>query len=207
MATEQERKTVVVVRTGTANTASVLAGLERAGAVCSMASSATEVDNAHRVVLPGVGTFGAAMERLVRDGLVEPLRERIRQGRPTLAICVGLQVLCERSDESPDSRGLGCIPSSVGRFGTDLKVPQIGWNRVTPAEGDRSLLTEGYAYFANSFRLTGCPDGWIGATTDYGGPFLAALERGAVLACQFHPELSGSWGLSLLRRWLEVRPC
>ena len=86
-------------------------------------------------------------------------------------------------------------------FGPGVLSPQLGWNRVTPSGGP--LLEEGYAYFANRYRLGRIPEGWEGATTDYDGPFASALERGALLACQFHPELSGAFGAALMRRWLQ----
>lgn len=195
---------VLVVPTGSANIASVVAGLVRAGATPHVTEDPREVARAERLVLPGVGTFGAAMERLTRDGLVELLRARIADGRPTLAVCVGLQVLCAESEESPGVEGLGVVPGQILRFAPTgrLRVPQLGWNRVVPAEG-AGFVAEGYAYFANSYRLVDAPPGWTVARTDYGGSFVAALERGDVLACQFHPELSSTWGIALLRRWLR----
>ncbi len=201
---------VVVVPTGTANLASVRAGLRRVGAEPVLADGVEAVRRAARVVLPGVGTLAAAMERLDGGGLAGVLAERVRDGRPTLAICLGLQLLCEGSDESPGRPGLGVVPGRVGRFPDGLKVPQLGWNRIAPRDGCR-LLRPAHVYFANSYRLAEAPAGWSAAVADYGGPFVAALERGAVLACQFHPELSGLAGLELLRRWLvrgeEVATC
>jgi glutamine amidotransferase len=157
---------------------------------------------APHVVLPGVGAFGAAMELLSRDGLTEALIDRLRAGRPTLAICLGLQLLCQGSDESPGVPGLGVVPGRATRLPNHVRVPQMGWNMVEPAPGCR-LLRPGYAYFANSFRLATQPPQWEAAWTDHGGPFVAAMERGALLACQFHPELSGAWGLELIGRWLQ----
>jgi imidazole glycerol phosphate synthase glutamine amidotransferase subunit len=194
---------VVVVPTGTANLASVLVGLRRAGARPRVSRDPREVADAERVVLPGVGTLAAAAEQLARSGLEQPLAERVRDGRPLLAICLGLQLLCERSDESPGFAGLGVVSGRVTRFPAGLRVPQLGWNRIVPDPGC-ALLQPGYVYFANSFRLQRAPEGWGAATADYGGPFVAALERGPVLACQFHPELSGASGLELIRRWLDA---
>jgi imidazole glycerol phosphate synthase glutamine amidotransferase subunit len=161
-----------------------------------------QVRAAERVVLPGVGAFGAAMQALRDQQLVEPIVEHVRAGRPLLSICLGLQLLCEASDESPGVGGLELVPGRVSRFGAGVHVPQLGWNRVTPAPGAR-LLREGYAYFANSYRLERIPDGWSGATSEHGGTFVAAIERGEALACQFHPELSGLFGRELLARWLR----
>ena len=195
---------VLVVRTGTANIASVVAGLTRAGASPRVTTDPGDVSSAARVVLPGVGAFGAAMERLGPLGPV--LVDRIRQGRATLAVCVGMQLLCEESEESPGVTGLGLIPARVERFPDSVHVPQLGWNRVV-AGPECHLLETGYAYFANSYRIASPPAGWACATAAHGGPFVAAVERGPVLACQFHPELSGAWGLALLRRWVEGAPC
>jgi len=199
---------VVIVRTGIANLASVQAGLERAGGDCVVADDAAQIAAAERVVLPGVGTMKAAMERLAQQGLVEVLAARVRAGRPTLAICLGLQLLFESSAESPGTAGLAVLPGRVTRFPEGVRIPQMGWNRVEPEPG-ASYLEPGYAYFANSYRVPAIPPGWSGAMAEHGDRWVAALERGAVLACQFHPELSGAWGTALLRRWLTLAavPC
>ena len=191
---------VLVIPTGTANLASVVAGLRRAGATPVVGADPERVLRAPRVVLPGVGTFGTAMENLVARELVAPLAERVRSARPTLAICLGMQVLFEGSEESGDVRGLGVFEARAERFPTTVPLPQLGWNRVVAESGSR-LLRTGHFYFANSYRVVdaGGPVAWA----DYGGRFAAALERGPVLACQFHPELSGRAGRELLERWLQ----
>jgi imidazole glycerol phosphate synthase glutamine amidotransferase subunit len=193
---------VLVVPTGTANMASVLAGLARAGARARVASDPAEVLGCDRLVLPGVGALGAAVQRLSQDGLIESLTSRLRAGRPTLAVCLGLQILCESSAESPGVRGLAVFAGRAEKFDKTVRVPHMGWNRVEADSGCR-LIESGYAYFANSYRLADAPAGWNAAFSEHGGRFIAALERGCVLACQFHPELSGAWGLALLRRWLD----
>jgi imidazole glycerol phosphate synthase glutamine amidotransferase subunit len=198
MATE-----VLIARTGTANLASVIAGLRRIGASPRVTEDADEVRTAPRVVLPGVGAFGAAMEKLRASGLDAALAERIRAGRPTLAVCLGLQLLCDASDETPGVAGLSVVPGRITRFPDTVRVPQLGWNYVQ-SDGGSPLLESGYAYFANSYKLAAPPAGWSAAYSDHGGQFVAALARGAVLACQFHPELSGVWGLGWLRRWVEA---
>jgi imidazole glycerol phosphate synthase glutamine amidotransferase subunit len=194
---------VVVVPTGTANLASIMAGLERAGAAPRLMVRAKEVGRVAQVVLPGVGAFGAAMQRLEDDGVATILAERIRAGRPTLAVCVGLQLLCESSEESPGVSGLGVLPAQVTRYPDTVRVPQLGWNAIEPVTRCR-MLAAGHAYFANSYRLTDAPPGWRAAYADHGGRYVAALERGPVLACQFHPELSGALGVTLITRWLKV---
>jgi glutamine amidotransferase len=193
---------VIVVRTGTANLASVLAALRRLGVSPKVSSYGQEVERAKFVVLPGVGTLSAGMDELRRSGLVNVIKGRIDRGEPTLAICLGMQMLCQGSEESPDVLGLGAIPGRAARFPKGLRVPQLGWNRIEPEPGCR-FLKPGYAFFANSYRLKRRSDGWAAAFSDYGGPFVAAMEQGDVLACQFHPELSGQFGLDLMRRWLS----
>lgn len=197
-----EKTPVAVVRTGTANIASVLAGLRRAGSEPYLTDSPDDISSAPRLVLPGVGAFAAAMESLSSNGLVEPLMQRIKQDKPTMTICLGLQLLAKSSQESPGVSGFGLVDADVKRFPATVRVPQLGWNKITPV-GDCKLLSEGYVYFANSYRLEQVPEGWNGAVSDHAGPFVAALEKGNLLACQFHPELSGEFGASLLERWVE----
>ncbi len=194
---------LVIVPTGTANMASVLAAFRRLSSDPVVASDIATVAGAGRLVVPGVGSFGAAMDAIDRSGLRETVAERIIEGRPTLAVCVGMQLLAASSDESTGATGLGVVPGRVRRFGQEVRVPQMGWNMVEPDPQCR-MLTPGWAYFANSYRLDTVPDGWSAALSDHSGSFVAGLERGDVLACQFHPELSGAWGAALLSRWLET---
>jgi imidazole glycerol phosphate synthase glutamine amidotransferase subunit len=193
---------VVVVPTGTANLASVRAAFDRLGARSRLADDTAMIEDAAHVVLPGVGSFGAAVAGLREAGLDRAIAARVRAGRPTLAMCVGLQVLFEASDESPHATGLAALPGRVGRFPDSVRVPQFGWNRVVPEPGCR-FVEPGYAYFANSYRALEAP-GCAIATAEHGGRFVAALERGGVLACQFHPELSGAYGHELIARWLDA---
>jgi imidazole glycerol-phosphate synthase subunit HisH len=192
---------VVIVDTGVANTASVIAALERCGASTVVTDERAPIEDAMALVLPGVGSFGAGMERLERCDLIEPLVSRIEADRPTLAVCLGLQLLARSSDETPGVPGLGVIDAHVGVFPVGVRTPQFGWNRVE-ADGACVSLASGYAYFANSYRIDAPPEGWSVASSEHGGRFVAGLERGRVVACQFHPELSGALGLSIIERWL-----
>jgi imidazole glycerol phosphate synthase glutamine amidotransferase subunit len=194
---------LVIVPTGTANLASVVAAFRRLAAEPVVSAEPACILAASHVMLPGVGAFGAAMRRLREAGADRALRERIGGDRPTIAICVGHQLLFESSDESPGERGLAVVRGHVGRFPENVRVPQFGWNEVL-ADDACNLIEGGYAYFANSYRATSAP-GWRIATATHGGPFIAAMERGNVLGCQFHPELSGDFGAALLSRWLELR--
>jgi imidazole glycerol phosphate synthase glutamine amidotransferase subunit len=196
---------LVIVPTGTANLASVLAAFRRLGVEPAIAERAGDIEQASHVMLPGVGSFGASMARLEAAGFTGPLQARIAADRPTIAICVGHQLLFEASEENPGRRGLGIIPGEVGRFGRGVRVPQFGWNRIT-VEGEARVLLDGHAYFANSYRALAAPGCTI-ATAEHGESFIAALERGRLVGCQFHPELSGSLGARLLARFLELPPC
>lgn len=193
-------KEVLIVKTGVANTASMQAAFERLGVTSRLSQCADEVRDASNVVLPGVGTFGAAMDTLNRFGLARSLRERIKQGKRTLAVCVGLQVLFQESDESPGVVGLGLFEGSVRKFPPSLRVPQLGWNWV---DGDSAESPSGYAYFANSYCVE------IGTAlkkilrADYGLKFIAGFRHEALTALQFHPELSGEFGRQILINWIE----
>lgn len=197
---------VALIDTGVANIASLRAAFVRLGAEPTLTRDPEAVRAADHVVLPGVGAFGAGMARLRALGLVEPIRARVAEGRPLLAVCLGLQLLAEASEESPGEAGLGVVGGRVTRFPGSVRVPQFGWNEVRPDPG-ASLLQPGFAYFANSYRLAEAPPDYAVAWAEHGDPFVAALERGPLLACQFHPELSSAWGQALLGRWLEATPC
>ncbi len=193
---------VAIVPTGTANLASVQAAFRRLGAEPHIIEDAATVASASHVMLPGVGAFGASLQRLQEHGLDTALIERIRADKPTIAICVGHQLLFETSEESPGVGGLGIVQARIARFPASVRTPQFGWNEVA-AEDACNLLDSGYAYFANSYRATEAP-GWQVARAEHGGPFVAAMEKGNVIGCQFHPELSGDYGAALLSRFLEL---
>ena len=119
-----------------------------------------------------------------------------------MAICLGLQMLFESSEEAPQTKGLGLVQGKVERFTGTLRIPQLGWNYVEP-EASQRLIKPGHAYFANSFKVTKAPNSWQSSKTNYGNDFVSAIEKGNLLATQFHPELSGKWGLDLIKRWIQ----
>ena len=194
---------VTVIETGLANIASVRAAFERLGCVVQLTRSAESVLDAGAVVLPGVGSFGAGMKSLVEQDLVEAIRTRVVENQPTLAICLGLQLLASASEESDGVDGIGAFESLVQGFPSTVRTPQFGWNKIRN-ENAPVLGGGGFVYYANSYRLTSCPSGWQSGWTDYGGPFVGCLQRGQVVACQFHPELSGAYGAEILSRWLQL---
>jgi len=148
------------------------------------------------------------MGQLESHNMSEQIRQRYLKGLPTAFVCVGLQILANESEESPGAQGLGIIDTKVIHFPSGVHVPQQGWNQVT-APPNSNFITSGFAYYSNSYCMNSHPlesEGWIASTSQHGIPFIAALERGAFLACQFHPELSGEWGLNTLKRWVEKAP-
>jgi imidazole glycerol phosphate synthase glutamine amidotransferase subunit len=201
---------VAVAATGVANLASVLAAFARAGAVATPTADPGALADAELAVLPGVGAFGAAMAALRSRGLDRAFAERWRRGAPSLGICLGMQLFFEGSEESPEAEGLGILGGVARRFRRGLPLPQLGWNYVFARCAKTLALREGWAYFANSYRIEAAPEGAASLSAEYGETFVAALEAGpatdgrpALLLCQFHPELSGRWGGELLARWLR----
>ena len=197
---------VVIIDSSVANLASIVAGFARLDATTVVTSDPDVVRRAQRLVLPGVGAFGSGLATLRSRGLDEAAREVATRGTPVLAVCLGMQMLCEASEESPGVTGLGLIPATCRRLPDDVRVPHLGWNHVAaePPPGAR-LVSSGSAAFANSYALFETVPGWTAAWTTHGRRFVAAVERDAVLACQFHPELSGEYGAALLERWLTGR--
>lgn len=194
---------IQIINTGVANIRSLQAAFDRIDAPWALTEDASAIESATHVVLPGVGAFGAAADAIDRLQLRDAICKRLAQPeKATLCICLGLQLLCNASEENPDRKGLGIIDTKIERFSQDVAVPQLGWNAVVPHESCKEQKFEtGEAYFANSFRMGTPPEGWDYATTDYDGGFVSSVWRGKTLACQFHPELSGKWGQTLLKGW------
>ena len=198
-----------VIEYGAGNVGSVLKALGHLGAEARICRTPAELAGAERIVLPGVGAFGEAVENLTRTGLGDAVREALDSGKPYLGICLGLQLLFEGSEESSDSPGLGVFPGRVRRFVAEpgLKVPHMGWSRLAPADGVRlfdGLDDERYVYFLHSYYL-GTPErDLVSATAEHGVVFDAAVEHDNVFAVQFHPEKSGRVGLTMLRNFLEA---
>ncbi|KQN93112.1 imidazole glycerol phosphate synthase subunit HisH [Sphingomonas sp. Leaf231] len=190
------------------NLHSVENALRAAGCVdLTVTADPDVVARADRVVLPGVGAFGACAAALrAVPGMVEAMEERVlTQGAPFLGICVGMQLLADAGEELGTHRGLGWLPGTVRRIdpaGSDAKVPHMGWNDVVPTAG-HPLIVPGEAYFLHSYAFVG-PG--VVATTDHAGPVTAAIARGTVLGVQFHPEKSQRYGLALLERFLAWCP-
>ena len=169
-----------------------------------------EILAADKVVLPGVGAFGDAMRKLKEYGLVENIHEAVDSGKPFLGICLGLQLLFRRSDESEGVEGLSILPGEILRIpeASGIKIPHIGWNSLKVTEGARlfdGLGENPYVYFVHSYYLKADDESIVAATTEYGGTLIhASVQKDNVYACQFHPEKSGSVGMQILKNFAAL---
>lgn len=159
-----------------------------------------DIMNADRLILPGDGSFGYMMKNLQKKNLIKSIKKFIYEGKPFLGICLGLQALFEESEESPGVKGLGIFKGKVVKFGKG-KVPQIGWNKIISKKKD--IFRDGYVYFVNSYYVMPEDKSIVATLTDYYGKFVSAIKCNNITAMQFHPEKSGKFGLSLLKRWLK----
>ena len=169
-----------------------------------------ELLGADKVVLPGVGAFGDAMGRLQSYGLVDTIKEVVDDGKPFLGICLGLQLLFERSEESPGVEGLGLLKGEIVRIppAEDLKIPHMGWNSIDIKEGSRlfkGISRQAYMYFVHSYYLKAQDPEDVAATTWYSTLIHAAVEHDNIFACQFHPEKSSEIGLRILKNFADLR--
>jgi glutamine amidotransferase len=195
---------IAVLDYGIGNLRSAQKALERVGADARLTADRGLIADAAGVVLPGVGAFGRCMEALRSTGLDGAASDAVVAGTPFLGICVGMQLLYEKSDETPGVEGLGLLPGSVRRLPEGVKRPQMQWNIldiVRPSPLFEGLAAPIWMYFVHSFA----PDDAAHAlaTCDYGGPIVAAVERGPIWATQFHPEKSGVAGLRLLENFVR----
>lgn len=164
---------------------------------------------AEGVILPGVGAFGDAMEKLRTFGLAEVIRKCVEKGTPFLGICLGLQLLFESSEESPGVEGLHILEGRIVRIpsGEGRKVPHIGWNNLAFTGKGRLFQGLGenpYVYFVHSYYLQAADEGIVTATTEYGVKIHASVEKGNVFACQFHPEKSSDAGMKILQNFVDI---
>jgi glutamine amidotransferase len=201
---------IAVIDYGVGNLGSICNMLKKAGAKAEICASEQGVRDADKLILPGVGAFDSTVRQLRASGLLEALQDRVLGEKvPLLGICVGMQMLCEGSEEGVEP-GLGWIRGRCVRFrpgDSDLRVPHMGWNYVERAKD--SPLTTGVTpevrfYFVHSYHMA-CEDaGDALLTTDYGGTFTAAVQHGNLYGVQFHPEKSHHFGMDLLRRFAEL---
>ena len=197
-----------VIDYGMGNVRSVLNALAFLGASAKLVADDARAREADKLVLPGVGAFGAGMRRLDERGLAEAIPGLVSDGRPMLGICLGMQLLAERSSEHGEHPGLGLIPGSVDRLTVaPLRIPHVGWNTLSPQRPSALLADlpeEPTFYFVHSFEFRPTDPEAVTGVTDYGGNVTATVERGSVFGTQFHPEKSQSAGLALLRSFLDL---
>lgn len=199
---------VVVVDYGMGNLASVLNALARLGAPARLSGEPSEVASAQRLILPGVGAFGDAVLEIDRRGLREPILEAARSGAPILGICLGMQLLFARSEESEGVQGLGLLPGRVRRLPPGVRVPHVGWNRleaVRPAPLLQGVRAGEYLYFVHSYHCDPEED-VTAAWTEYGARFAAVAGRANIWGVQAHPEKSQRTGETILRNFLALAP-
>ena len=195
---------IAIIDYGVGNLFSLSSSLRTVGAEVVVTDDREILKKADRLILPGVGAFADAAAKLRADGLDSFVREQAASGKPLLGICLGMQLLFEKSYEFGEHQGLGLIPGEIvpmqGTIPADLKIPQIGWNRLQ-LKGESPLfqhIQDGdYVYFVHSYYASGC-DPYVIATTDYGIEMTVAAAHGNVYGCQFHPEKSGPVGLKIL---------
>lgn len=192
------------------NIRSVEKALQALGEEVIVTRDRETIVKADRVILPGVGAFGDAMDKLKGYGLDDVIREVVAAGTPFLGICLGLQLLFERSDESEGVEGLGILPGEILRIpdAPGLKIPHIGWNSLSfPRKGRlfQGIDEEPYVYFVHSYYLAARDEEVVTAQTEYGGTVIhASVEKDNVFACQFHPEKSSETGLAILRNFTAI---
>ncbi len=204
---------IAIIDYDAGNIKSVEKAFEYLGAETLVSRDPKEIFRADHVVLPGVGAFGDAMGRIRDYGLEDTIREVVNKEVPFMGICLGLQLLFDRSDESLGVTGLGILRGEIKQIpqtddgGNSYKIPQIGWNSLNfPREGRlfKGISGSPYVYFVHSYYLHAADRDIVKATTDYGVSIDASVESGNVFACQFHPEKSSEVGMQILKNFLEV---
>ncbi len=200
-----------IVDYGIGNLFSLVSSFSEIGEEAVVTSDVATIEAADRIILPGVGAFEDAAKKLRESGLDKVVIAETEKGKPLMGICLGMQMLFEKSYEYGEHEGLGLIKGEVvpllGRIPTDLKIPHMGWNRLE-YEGEKDeifkyLEEDTFVYFVHSFYATGCEESLI-ATAEYGTRVTAAVRSGNVFGCQFHPEKSGKVGLAILKAFCEL---
>lgn len=199
---------VAIIDYGAGNLSSVKKALDYLGAESEITQDKEKILTASHVILPGVGSFGDAMHSMQERGLVETVKKAALSGKPFLGICLGLQLLFESSDESPNVKGLGILNGKIITIPKDtgLKVPHMGWNSVSLKQNNgifSNIEDNSYFYFVHSYYLDGADEDVIAATAEYGVTIECAVQKGNLCATQFHPEKSSKIGLKLLENFLK----
>ena len=200
-----------IIDYGVGNLFSLSRSFEAIGETCVVTGNKEVIEKADRLLLPGVGAFGDAAKMLEESGLWDTVCGQAKSGKPLMGVCLGMQLLFDRGFEYGEHKGLGLIPGEVRPIAEvipeDLKIPQIGWNALDFTGNDAPIFkyikNGDYVYFVHSYYAANCEENTI-ATTEYGAPLTAAVARGNVFGCQFHPEKSGTVGLNILKAFCEI---
>ena len=208
---------IIIVDYGMGNLRSVSKALERVGAEVCVTSDPSQVENAGKLILPGVGAFDVAMQELAARRLIEPINAVLAAGKPYLGICLGLQLLFERSEEGRGAEGLGVLRGTVKRLaaGPPLKIPHMGWNQVLSTQHTAHSTQDGcplldgipsgsFFYFVHSYYADPVDRSLVCLESDHGQRFAAMIWSGNLFAAQFHPEKSQSVGLKVLKNFVDL---
>ena len=200
---------IAIIDYDAGNIKSVEKALQKLGQEVVVTRDAEVILGADKVILPGVGAFGDAMENLRNYGLDQVIYQVVEKGTPFLGICLGLQLLFERSDETPGIPGLGILKGEICRIpdGEGLKIPHMGWNNLCLQNEGRlfaGMQQDSYVYFVHSYYLKAEEESIVKATCDYGVHIHASVEKDNIFACQFHPEKSSDVGLQILKNFVEL---
>lgn len=200
---------IAIIDYGAGNIQSVSKALAHIGCEAFITRDKDKILKADGAVLPGVGSFGDTMDTMTEYGIKDTVIEYTKSGKPFLGICLGLQLLFPKSEESPDANGLGIFDGSITKIpsGEGLKIPHIGWNSLDIKKNDglfRGIGKNPYVYFVHSYFLNASDKSIVSAQTEYGVTIDAAVEKGNVYATQFHPEKSGETGLKILRNFADI---
>ncbi len=201
---------VAIIDYGVGNLFSLQCSLKKIGVDAIVTKEPEEIKKADRIILPGVGAFGDASKKLKSSGLVDLITEQAKSGKPFLGICLGMQLLFEKGYEYGEHDGLGFLKGKVvaleGQIDASLRIPHMGWNALDFKNNSPlfKYINDGdYVYFVHSYYATECDDSVI-ATSEYGIPVTAAVGKGNIFGCQFHPEKSGDVGLKILKAFSEI---
>lgn len=200
---------IAIIDYDAGNLKSVEKALQHLGQDCKITRNAKEILEADKVILPGVGAFADAMEKLQKYDLIDVIHQVVDKKTPFLGICLGLQLMFESSEEGPGVKGLGLLPGKIVRFPEKegYKIPHMGWNSIEIKKGAKILQgigTNPYVYFVHSYYLQAADPDDVAAMTEYITQVHASVEHGNIFACQFHPEKSGDVGLQILKNFCEL---
>lgn len=200
---------IAIIDYDAGNLKSVEKALQYLDEECIVTRDKEELLKADKIILPGVGAFGDAMEKLHKFGLVDVIHKLVKENKPFLGICLGLQLMFESSEEGSGVKGLGLLPGKIVKFPEKegFKIPHMGWNSIDVKEGSRlfkGVSNNSYVYFVHSYYLQAENENDVAATTEYITHVHASVEHDNIFACQFHPEKSGDVGLRILKNFCEL---